>query len=374
MSLLTRIRYTSIRIDAVHYCELEEFLSSKRRHDNLDISMIRLHLLPNTLRQNRWLGSLVQFLKLPYMTREFHKSHLARAVADCPNLRHVDLPDSFFSGDPDCNLLRQELLTHCPDLRSMKYHARSEQFFQQLAQRQWQAIETLELRKLSVDTLTLRTVLAFLPLLLELSLKSLPNLTDEIYTNLPQLPPFPRLRMLGISGCKGLTTTGITRYLKNCEMLSSLSLEHTAITVPELAAVLDSASNLKNFVYVQTVSSELPVEQLPPLRSLTLQILHYEISPSDTSLPINPYHDYLAQSLFANGLPSLHTVHLSSWTCQQPLLALSHPLQIHTTSTNDDTKLFCQAFSPQPSSATDRLVLAHRRVRNGREQRIDLWR
>lgn len=329
-------RHSTARIDPVHYCELEEILSSKRRrrsrHDEEDVPAVRLHLLANTIRGNDWIGSQVQFLKLPYMTREVCRADLARAVAGCPNLRYVDLPEDFYTGDPNCNLLRQELQIHCPDLKSMKYHAGSEQFFQQLAQRQWQAIEILDLKELRLDPATLRIVLGFLPLLHQLSLTSISGFTDEIFTDAPQLPPFPPLQTFSISKCPSLTAAGLNRYLEhphNRKILTTLFLKSTGVTVPDLASLLHSASNLSDLAYIQSVSTSLPLDPLPPLQSGTLQTLHYEITPTDSAslsatpgllLPTTSYYTYLTQSLLSNTLPALRSLYVRDPSLPDALL------------------------------------------------------
>jgi hypothetical protein len=199
---LRLLRYTSIRIDAVHYCELEEIFAIRRRRksrhgEDEDVPAVRLRLLANTLHTNAWLGSCVQFLKLPYMTRETAKQELARALSKTPNLRYADLPDGFYTGESSCHILRQELLARCPDIRKMKYHQGAEQFFQHLAQRNWQSIEILELKKLRVEPTTLRTVLAYLPVLQEMKIISVPSFTDIIFNVTPTLPP------LKLSSSKG---------------------------------------------------------------------------------------------------------------------------------------------------------------------------
>lgn len=265
------------------------------------------------------------------MTRETCKPDLARAVAGCPNLRYVDLPDGFFTGDLSCNLLRQELIMHCSDLRSMKYHAGSEQFFQQLAQRQWQSIEELELQELRIEPATLRIVIASLPVLHELSITSLPSFTDEIFTDSPQLPPFPPLQTLKISKCRNITAAGIYHYLQapqNREILTNLLLKDTSVKVPDLAALLGSAIHLTTLTYVQTVSSALPLDPLPPLHSRTLQTLHYEITPSESlgtftatlPKPTDSYYTYLTHSLLSHSLPSLHTLSVRDPDLPQTLL------------------------------------------------------
>lgn len=322
-----------MRIDAVHYCKLEEIFTEKRRRKSRrdeDVPAVRMRLLTNTLRDNDWLASLVQFLKLPYMTREMCKADLARAVAVCPNLRHVDLPDGFYSGDPSCNLLRQELQTHCPDLRKMKYHAGSEQFFQHLAQRQWQALEVLELHQLRIDPSTFRIVLASLPVLHELSVSSVSCFTDEIFADSPSIPPFPPLQTLAITECHSLTALGLTRYLEkaqNREVLTALSLKDTGVTVPDLPSLLWSATNLLSLAITQTVSQPLPLEPLPPLQSSTLHTLHYEILPSDDmnlnialQNPTTSHYTYLTTSLQSGYLSSLTSLYIRDPTLPETLL------------------------------------------------------
>ena len=113
-----RLLYGSVRIDAVHYCELEEQLAEKRKKagkhfrskssvEPVDVPNIRLQMLCKTVREQSSLANLVTFLKLPYMTRETAKGDLARTVSALPNLRYVDLPDGFYTGDPSCLALRQ---------------------------------------------------------------------------------------------------------------------------------------------------------------------------------------------------------------------------------------------------------------------------
>jgi hypothetical protein len=292
---------------------------------------VRLHLLTNTLRDNNWLASLVQFLKLPYMTRETCKADLARAVAVCRNLRYVDLPDGFYTGDASCNLLRQELQTHCPDLRKMKYSTGSEQFFHHLAKRQWQALEVLELHQLQIDPSTFRVVLASLPVLHELTVSSVPCFTDEIFADSPSIPPFPPLQTLTITECHSITVSSLTRYLENPqnrEVLTTLSLKDTSVTVPDLPSLLWNTPNLLSFTIIETVSQPLPLEPLPPLQSSTLRTLHYEILPSDDSIILNPtlpnptsnHYSYLTTSLQSGHFPSLTSLYVRDPTLAEILL------------------------------------------------------
>ncbi|KAK2798418.1 hypothetical protein FQN49_008973, partial [Arthroderma sp. PD_2] len=121
------ILYQNIRIDAVHYCELEIQLAAKRKKNSflnhnaepLDAPRTRLLLLMRTVRDSRALGCMVKSLRMPYMTREASKSELARTISVLPNLRYVDLPAGFFSDDASSQTLKHELLARCPDIRRM---------------------------------------------------------------------------------------------------------------------------------------------------------------------------------------------------------------------------------------------------------------
>lgn len=122
-------RYSHVRIDPVHYCELEVELAAKRKRrsffdrngDPIDAPQVRLNLLMNTVRQDPDLGDMVLSLRMPYMTREANKAEIARTVSVLPNLRYVDLPTGIFHDDQSCHALKQELMARCPDLRRMSY-------------------------------------------------------------------------------------------------------------------------------------------------------------------------------------------------------------------------------------------------------------
>ena len=150
--ILIYLRYGSIRIDAVHYCPLEQTLRHSRTKKNrrskyvtrvdldddyvydasTDPSQERMRLLADTLRSNYWLGSLVKYLKLPYTIRESLNSDLTRAAGACPNLRYVDLATGFFAGESRFEMLRNEIWINCPDIRTMKYTEGSERYFKAL--------------------------------------------------------------------------------------------------------------------------------------------------------------------------------------------------------------------------------------------------
>jgi hypothetical protein len=253
------------------------------------------------------------------MTRETAKLDLARAISALPNLRYVDLPDGFYNGDASCHTLRQELLARCPDIRKMTYHAGSEQFFQSLAQRQWQALETLELKKIKVEPATLRTILACLPVLHNLKVTSVPSFTDVIFSVNSTVPNFPPLQSLILERCPGITGAGLNTYLDRPdtrEVLSTLSLTSCNVSIPDLASVLWNATHLRTLTVIMTVNQSLPLEPLPPLTSITLQTLHFEITPTEDHMhtglpkPSDSYYAYLTSSLLSNSLPALRDLYV----------------------------------------------------------------
>lgn len=189
-----------MRIDAVHYCELEEVLTQQRRrksrHETTDVPTARLQLLARTVRANQYLAETVELLKLPYMTRETSKADLARAVSVLPNLRYVDLPDGFYSGDSGSHTLRQELQVRGANLRKMKYDAGSEQLFESLLQGYWQRLEVIELNRLRIEPVTLRRILACLPSLSNLKMSESPWLNDSVFESAPGVAEFPALERL----------------------------------------------------------------------------------------------------------------------------------------------------------------------------------
>jgi hypothetical protein len=340
--------YTSVRIDAVHYCELEEILQDRRKKkahkghfrsksavEPVDVPIIRLQLLCRTVREQPNLATQTLFLKVPYMARETAKGDLARTISALPNLRYVDLPDGFYTGDPTCLALRQELQARCPDIRKMIYRSGSEDALELLAQRHWQSIEILDLQNLAVEPATLRIVLASLPTLRELSLSDMPWLDDNIFQPSPgQLPDFPAVQYLKLKHTPNLTAEGLSSWLQETfirERLVSLTLENTGVTVQDLHQVLWDASNIQHLAIVDTVSKSLSLaaQQLPPLSSISLKTLNFEINSSHDvhglQKPAESYYLYLASSLHQQALPALTTLYVREPNF--PELLLLPPIQ-----------------------------------------------
>lgn len=323
--------YTSVRIDAVHYCELEEVLAEKRRKaakhfrsksavEPVDIPNIRLGLLCRTVREQPNLAAQTLFLKIPYMARETAKADLARTISVLPNLRYVDLPDGFYTGDPSCLPLRQELQVRCPDLRKMSYRSGSEDALELLAHRHWQAIEILDLTNLALEPTTLRIVLASLPALHDLTLSDMDWMDDSIFhPSTGQLPDFPPLQTLTLKDTPNITGQGLTSWLNAThvrESLFSLTLEYTGISMQDLGSVLWAASSIRHLAIIETVNKSLSLAtaQMPPLTSISLKTLHFEISGSEDAhglqKPAESYYAYLAHSLHQNSLPALSTLYV----------------------------------------------------------------
>ena len=325
-----KLLYESVRIDPVHYCELEELLAEKRRKaakhfrskshvEPVDVPNIRLQLLCRTVREQPSLAAQVLFLKLPYMTRETAKGDLARTVSALPSLRYVDLPDGFYTGDPSCLALRQELQARCPDIRKMSYRPGSEEALELLAQRHWQRIEVLELNGLAIEPATLRIVLGSLPTLQELTLSNLPWLDDSVFGRSAQFPDFPGLDALKLIDTPNVTAQGLRTWVESPhvrEHFYSLTLQNTGVSVQDLSVVLWASSSLHHLSITETVTKSLTMaaQELPPLTSISLRTLHFEIVSSEDvhglQKPAESYYRYLATSLHQNALPGLQTLYV----------------------------------------------------------------
>ena len=365
-SKLTLFRYESVRIDAVHYCELEELLSEKRKQrsrkqsNSADPPTVRLQLFTKTVRDNGQLAQAVRLLKLPYMTRESCKPELARAVSVLPSLLYVDLPEAFFTNDPVCLALRQEIQASCPEIRKMKYEAGSEPVLELLAHGLWSNMEVLELARLAIEPGTLRIILASLTALRELKMIEVDSLDDSVFHPAPGLPAFPPLQNLSLTSIPRITHTGIIEYISNPndpfvrEALTNLSLIHMpSISTVDLHAILSSTPRLTTFTYESNVTRSLPLEPLPPLQSRTLETLYFEIT-SDTSPqpllkdPTESHYAYLSSSLHANGLPSLRKLYVRDANFADSLLLAPPVLPFAAESTGINNKPLPSARNSNP--------------------------
>ena len=210
--------YHSIRIDPVHYCELEEVYIERRRrksrgHDDADPPAQRLQQLCRTVRANQYCAAAVCYLKLPYMTREACKTNLARTVSVLPNLVYVDLPDGFFAAEPTCHALRIELQARCPRLQKMKFAPGSEAALELLLQGVWRELRVVDVAGLRFELAMLRRVLGALVCLEQLSLSDLPWLGDNVFQSAPAVPQFPPLARLALADVPAVTHDGLLAYL-----------------------------------------------------------------------------------------------------------------------------------------------------------------
>jgi hypothetical protein len=314
--------YKSIRIDAVHYCELEEVYAEQRKRksrggDDVDPPTMRLLQLCRTVRENNYIGGRVRFLKLPYMTRESCKADLARTVSVCPNLEYIDLPEGFYTGDASCHTLRQELQARCRHIRKMKYSEGGEQALESLLHGYWQELRILEINSVRVEPSLLRQVFGILPWLSEVTFADLAWTNDSIFHAVNGVPDFPALDTLRLDHINGLTAEGLAVYLSNpmCrETLRTLKIKDCAgIPVSSLHIVLEAATNLETLEYSVTATAPLPIDPIPPLASRSLCRLHYEIVSNNTNQMYSPSascYQYLTTSLMSNSLPRLRQLYV----------------------------------------------------------------
>ncbi|KAE8149598.1 hypothetical protein BDV25DRAFT_156011 [Aspergillus avenaceus] len=335
------VLYSNVRIDAVHYCELEFELSAKRKRrsffdrngDPEDAPGARLSLFMRTVRQSRDLGDMVLSLRMPYMTREAKKSEIARTISVLPGLRYVDLPTGFYSDDPSCLALKQEIMARCPDLRRMTYRHGAEGSFSQLpSSHLWANLEILELSRLQVEPHILRFALGSFPKLFDLTLDDLAWLDDSAFAHSPTLPPFPAVQRLTLRDTPKVTASGLAAFFslpQNRNSLQSLTLSSTNVHPSQLHQILSSAPELRALSVIQDVTRSFPPEQVPPLASRSLELLHYEVTSPAGSYGMPPvavsYYSYLISSLMSKSLPALRDLYVRDAAFPETLLLAPPP-------------------------------------------------
>lgn len=340
-----RSRYHSVRIDTVHYCSREEELAEKRKHrsrfdrnaDPHDPTRARLSLLCRTLRDSTSspsLGSLVVFLKTPYMTRESCKADLARTVTVMPNLKYVDLPDGVYSDDPSCLTLMMAVQHRCKDLRKMTYLSGGERLLETLGTgTAWQSLEIIELQGLNADSTLLRRAVGGLSNLRVMKVSNMKSFDDTIFDDNPMLPPFPALQTLHLEEMHNVTAAGLVTYLQhpfNANRLTSLSLKATGVLPHQLHSIVSAAPRLADLSVYETVAHGMPADpSILPLSSQSLRTMHYEIvsvSSANTYKSASAsYYAYLTSSLLGCGLPSLKYLYVRDPDFPESLLALAPP-------------------------------------------------
>ena len=327
-----------MRIDAVHYCYREADLAAKRKRRSFigrngeNPPCERLNLFCRSVRGNQYLAYHVQYLKIPYMTRELCQAEIARTVsAPLPNLRYIDLPQGLYSDDPSSNTLKQELQARCEDIRQMKYAGGAEESFQRLAQtKQWPNLESLDITQMAaIDPVNLADVVASLKSLRHIRFTSLPSLDDSMFNSMRR-SPFPPLAVLEFRNILSLSANGLLAYLSYPEAkqaLKSLTLASTGVLPSDLFQILALAPSLDQLHVAESVSRAFP-SQPPFLASCSLRNLHYEItsansSPRGLSSPSDSYYSYLSSSILRGSLPSL--THLYALSTSLPTMLLPPP-------------------------------------------------
>lgn len=311
------LQYRSIRLDTVHYCGMEGDLQARRKRSSffqkqtspLEIPEQRMRLLYRTFQEKESIATLVWLLKIPYMTRETCKQDLARLVSQLPNLRYVDLPDGIYHDDSSCASLKAILYTRCPDLRKMTWVAGSEKNFVDLwIEPPWLSLEVVELSGMKVENESLVQVLASLPNLKHLKLKSMDWTSDDVFD--PTFGLFPAVENLELEGETSLTIDGLSKYLSRPEVsqtLKHLTLTNTLISAHLLYRILLQATSLTSLSVRETVARTIPRTDVHLISSQSLTSLTYEIIDDDSriSKPSTSYYAYLSESLWDGGLPSL---------------------------------------------------------------------
>ncbi|KAI5286687.1 hypothetical protein KEM54_006590 [Ascosphaera aggregata] len=354
------LMYTNVRIDPVHYCELEGVLSKLRKRGSfldrnaipIDAPLTRLEQLCRTLRNSHDLAHMVRSLRTPYMTRETSIPLLAKTISVCTNLRYADLPQRFYRDHRTCQVLRRELEARCSNLRYMKYAERAEGMFAFQVIRPptpdgrsgctWPNLEWLELSELRLDGLTFRAALPNLPMLASLKLVNLAWLDDSCLRPLPGSPNFPAVERLIIVNAPKITWKGLVAALTAAPQiqgqpppgmkipvtsqrpalrLQELRVENTGIEPFTIAHILRHMPKIQTFSMIQEdVTKPFPLDSggetlpIPPLFSSTLKTLHYEVTSPPTPPGIVPaaetYYAYLVSSILAKGFPALREVYV----------------------------------------------------------------
>ncbi|WDK12385.1 F-box domain-containing protein [Colletotrichum graminicola] len=335
--------YHSIRIDAVHYCPREIYLSEQRKRktffkrnaDPEDTPTARLKLLCRTLREDPTrFGARVRYLKVPYMLREAATADLARIIHVLPNLVYVDLPEGLFADEHGYATLRLEVEARCRDLRKMTYQAGAEGSLSKLAYGGiWQNLEVLELIKISMDPVVLRHALANLRTLRALKVMDSQAFSDDIFARNEELPPFPPLEELILSNTPSVTANGLVDYLGRADTrnhLLVLSLLKTGVHPATLADILSAATNLQTLAIEASVSDAFKSgPRTRRLASTSLESLRFEITAHKSAGPYSSvtasYYTYLAASLRGNGMPNLRSVYVLDEYFQDELEGLPRP-------------------------------------------------
>ncbi|TGZ79477.1 hypothetical protein EX30DRAFT_108559 [Ascodesmis nigricans] len=306
------LQYTSVRLDNVHYCGLEDELEAKRRRGSVflrkedhpsTVPEARFRLLYRTLQENEAAAHLVQYLKTPYMVRETCKADIARLLSLTPSIRYVDLPEGLFSGDQSCNSLMGILWSRCTDLRTMEWRAGSEATFHKSVPPPWPHLEVVKLKGLQVEDSDVIRLLSLLPSLRELDLSELPWFSPDLFTS----PDFPTnltkltLSELPVPIDADILVPLLQRIGHNLTSLTLLKATHPD-TLPHILPHLPQLQTLK----IKYTLPRPPTTPPQTITSPTLRILHYDISCPRQ----HTYNISLAKQLTLRYFPCLREVYV----------------------------------------------------------------
>lgn len=300
-----------------------------------DTAQARLRLLRRTVRDDPTrIGKLVQYLKTPYMLREFCYVELAQTIAVLPDLHYVDLPEGMFADEPAYATLRLEVQARCPKLRKMSYMAGSERSFAMLATGQvWTRLQVLELKRLNIDPTTMRNVLGCLVNLRALKVSQTDSLSDEVLLSTEGLPALPPLEELVLKDTPRVTAAGLIEYLawlETQQALKVLTLKDTGVQASGLADILTMATSLRTLALQSKISEPFPHNAgIPPLASRSLRTLRFEVSGRTTSAQdasaANTHYTYVANSILSSNLPRLRKLFVHDESFPDKLQAMPAP-------------------------------------------------
>jgi hypothetical protein len=201
----------------------------------------------------------------------------------------------------------------------MAYHGGSEQSLELLAHGTiWRNLEVLELIRVEMNPAMLRHVLGALGNLRALKVTETSSFSDMVFEHNDMLPPFPPVSEFILTKTPKVSVAGMIQFLSRAETrnaLKVLTLSKTNVNPSRLQEIVSLAPSLKTLVIEATVNISFPnANTTPLLSSSSLQTLRYEISANPSAGPysgiVASYSNYLASSLFANGLPNLRAVYV----------------------------------------------------------------
>lgn len=272
------------------------------------------------------------------MLRESCQADLARTIAVLPNLRYVDLPEALFHDDNSYITLRMEVEARCLNLRKMTYMHGSERSLARVASGHvFRNLEVLELSNIQMEPTTILHALAVLDGLRALKIVESSVISDDMIAhNNDMLPAFPALEELILEKTPEITSRGLQAWLSRfdtAQALKVLSLTETGVMPWTLQDVLGSAPNLKRLTISYVAMKSLPLSagtsQVPPLASMSIETLHYEIMAAANASPYSDilpsYYNYLSGSLLMGGLPNLQALYVRDASFPDALAGLPRP-------------------------------------------------